>query len=177
MFSGEYTACDCVRRTTSLMMSLFGDRFGQMQDAVEAAGSDGLTFAPGHVDGRQEVGQRRDLGIAWPIMDAVDLRAGLLLQRFGGADVCLDHEFFDELVRIEAFATLHAGDFAVLENDPVLGRVDLKRLTLLARLPDACDRRPRAASGLVRAAARFSHSAYRRSRLALAHTRVSRRSA
>ncbi len=103
------------------MMSLFGDCCGQVQDAVEAAGGDGLAFAPCHIDGGQEIGQRGDLGVAGAIVDAIDLRAVLLLERFGGADVGLDHEFFDELVRVEAFAALDADDLAVFEDDPCSG--------------------------------------------------------
>ena len=108
-----------------------------MQDAVEAGGGDGLALAPAHLDGGQEVGERGDLFVAGLVVDAVDLRAVLLLQRLGGADIGLDHEFFDELVRIEPLAPLHAGDFAVFEDDLVLGRVDLERLALLARVPCA----------------------------------------
>jgi hypothetical protein len=67
---------------------------------------------------------------------AIDLRAVFLLQRFGGAHVGLDHELFDELVRIQALAPLHAGDLAIFEDNLVLGRVDLERLAFLAGVPN-----------------------------------------
>src|SRR5690606_20466709 len=113
------------------------------QDAVEAAGGDVLPLAPGHADSGEEVRDRGDLLIARPVMDAIDLRAALLLQRLRGADIGLDHEFFDQLVRIEALAPLHARDLAVLENDLVLGRIDLERLALFPRRPDGAIRRPK----------------------------------
>ena len=36
-------------------------------------------------------------------MNAVEQGRALFLKRFSGRDVCLDHEFFDETVRVEAF--------------------------------------------------------------------------
>ena len=50
-------------------------------------------------------------------MDAIDLRALLLLQRFGGADIGLDHHLFDEA---HGFQTLAEGDgfhLAVFADD------------------------------------------------------------
>ena len=56
--------------------------------------------------------------------------------------VGLDHNFFDELVRIKALAAADADDFAVFEDDPVLWSIDLQRLALLAPAPRAGVRLP-----------------------------------
>ena len=66
-------------------------------------------------------------------MDAVDQPLALRLQRLGRRDIGLDHELFDELVRIEPVGHDDAVDRAVrLEQDLALGQVELQRLARVA---------------------------------------------
>ena len=66
-------------------------------------------------------------------MDAVDQPLALGLQRFGRRDIGLDHELFDELVRVEPVGNDDAVDRAVrLEQDLALGQVELERLARIA---------------------------------------------
>ena len=77
----------------------------------------------------QEFAQRFLLGQRWRVVDAVDQRLALCLQRFGGRDIGLDHELFDELVRVEPVGNDDAVDRAVrLEQDLALGQVEFQRL-------------------------------------------------
>ena len=66
-------------------------------------------------------------------MDAVDQRLALLLQRFGGGHVGLDHHFLDQLVRIEAWRHDDAVDRAIgFEHDLALRQVEFQRLAAVA---------------------------------------------
>ena len=66
-------------------------------------------------------------------MDAVDQALPLGLERLGRGDIGLDHELFDELVRVEPLGHDDAVDRAVgLEQDLSLGQVELERLARIA---------------------------------------------
>ena len=180
----EAEMADVVGRVDRLRLAAqhhFVDDFGvrpvlrHVEDAVEARGCDCLALGPAHVHGGEEVRQRRDLLFARTIVHAVDQRPRFGFECLRRADVGLDHEFFDELVRIEAFALLHACDLAVLEHDLVLGAVDLERIARFARPATRNDTPPRAASGSDRAGAWSCRSACRRWRLARPRRRASPR--
>ena len=74
---------------------------GLVEQAVEAIGARRLALAPRDDERGEEVGQRLQLLRAGRVVDAVDQGGAELLQGLGGADVGLDHELFDQLVRGE----------------------------------------------------------------------------
>ena len=117
---------------------------GPLEDAVELAGlhQPGL----GHVDAerRQEFGEGLDLLFARRVVDAVEQRRFHRLQRFGGGDIGLDHEFFDQPVRVEPFGrddARHAPE--IVEDDLALGQVEFERPAFLARLMQCLISRPK----------------------------------
>lgn len=66
-------------------------------------------------------------------MHAVGQRLLLRLQRLSRGDIGLDHEFFDELVRVQPFRDDDAVDRAVrLEHDLALGQIEFQRLAAIA---------------------------------------------
>ena len=76
------------------------------QDAVEVARR-ATACALGEAAGRasQEVAQRSSFSLRGRVVHAVDQRAcACALQRLGGGDIGLDHELFDQLVRLEPLA-------------------------------------------------------------------------
>ena len=97
---------------------------------------DGLSCAPRASDrpiDLQELAQRFLLGERGRVVDAVDQPLALRLQRLGRCDIGLDHELFDELVRVEPVGHDDAVDRAVgLEQDLALGQVELERLARVA---------------------------------------------
>ncbi len=68
-------------------------------------------------------------------MHAIDDGRLLLLQRLGGGDVGLDHELFDEPMRLQPLGHVDdAGDVAlVVEQHLALGQVEIERLAAVAR--------------------------------------------
>ena len=67
-------------------------------------------------------------------MHAVDDGAAPRLQRLGGGDVGLDHELFDQAVRVEPLRRVDAVDAAfAVEQDLALGQVEVERLAAVAR--------------------------------------------
>src|SRR5690606_26419991 len=108
---------------------------GLFQQLVEALGVRRLALVPRLADGVQEVGQVEDLLLAGRVVDAIDQRRVRLLQRLGGADVGLDHHFFDQAVSFQRLARLDAGDAAVgRHDDAALGAFDGQRTAALAAL-------------------------------------------
>ena len=106
-----------------------------VQQLVEPLGRARLALVPRLADGRQEVGQIEDLLLTGRVVDAVDQRRFLLLQRLGGADVGLDHHLLDQPVRLQRGAFLDGGDAAVRRHaDAALGRFDLQGAALQAAL-------------------------------------------
>ena len=104
-----------------------------LQDLVELRGPQLRAAGQRQADGLQELAQRFLLGERGPVVDAVDQPLPLGLQRFGRCDIGLDHEFFDELVRVEPVGHDDAVDRAVgLEQDLALGQVELERLARIA---------------------------------------------
>ena len=103
------------------------DRQGQADAGIER-----------HAERGEELAQGFLLGERGCIVNAVDQRLALLLQRFGGADIRLDHHLFDKLVRIEPLRHENPIDGAVrLQQDLALRHIELKRLaTVTARLHD-----------------------------------------
>ena len=77
-----------------LMLGAHG--FGQ--DAVELAGPVEARFGRIDADARQELAQRHQFLRRRRIVNPVDQRRLLRFKRFGGRDIRLDHEFFDEPV-------------------------------------------------------------------------------
>ena len=49
-------------------------------------------------------------------MDTIEQGAAALFQLFSGADIGLDHQFFDQLVRVEAGLGPDTGDAAIFSN-------------------------------------------------------------
>ncbi len=134
------------------------------EQAVESAAGRLFALGPFQADGRQEVGQPDDLLLRRFLVDAIDLRQAVLLQFLGGADVCLDHELFDQLVSVEAVAQRDRGDLAVLTDaHAALGQVQLQRF---ARLPGLVDAGPRGPQ-------RLQHIFEQRLRLGVRHCRRS----
>ena len=90
---------------------------GVVQQLVEAVGVGRLALAPGDVQRLQEVGQGLHLLGAGRVVDAVDQRRTLLLQRLGGRDVGLDHHLLDQPVRLQRGAFGDRGDLALGADD------------------------------------------------------------
>ncbi len=66
-------------------------------------------------------------------MDAVDQLLPLCLERFGRGDIRLDHEFFDQLVRIEAIGHDDPVDRSVrLQQYLAFGQVEFQRFARIA---------------------------------------------
>ena len=66
-------------------------------------------------------------------MHAVDDGRALGFQRLGGGDVGLDHELFDQPVRLEPLGRDDALDPAVVvEQDLALGQIEIERLAPVA---------------------------------------------
>jgi len=84
--------------------------------------------AASQAEGLEEVLQRHQLVGAWGVVHAIDHRRAPPLQGLGGADVGLDHEFFDEFVRLQRDAHGDRRHLAVVAEDhpPFLGG-DLER--------------------------------------------------
>ncbi|MNN34893.1 hypothetical protein D3C81_1487220 [compost metagenome] len=83
----------------------------------------------------QEVGQVEDLLLAGRFVDAIDQRRARLLQRLGGADVGLDHHFFDQAVGLQRLARLDGRDAAIGgHDDAALGAFDGQGAAALAAL-------------------------------------------
>ena len=85
------------------------------------------------LDRLEEIAERLELGQRGRVVDAVDQRRLLRLERLGRGDVRLDHELLDQAVGLEPLGHDDAVDRAVrLEEHLPLGQVELERLALLA---------------------------------------------
>ena len=113
MFSIEYSAWLCERRITSLTSSAFGVSATRGEHAVELARPQAAGLRKAHVERAEEIAQRIELLEGRLVVDAVDDRALLRLQRLGGGDVRLDHELLDQPVRVETRRHDDAVDRAV----------------------------------------------------------------
>ena len=81
-------------------------------------------------------------------MHAVDQRGALGFQRFGGGDVRLDHEFFDELVRVQPFRRDNALNHAMgIEDEFALRQVQFQRPARIAGFHDGVVGRPEGLQG------------------------------
>ena len=67
------------------------------------------------------------------LVDTIEQWRCLGLERFGGGDIRLDHEFFDELMRIEAIRRDDTFDEAMrVEDEFALREIEFERLAALA---------------------------------------------
>src|SRR5690606_20450776 len=67
------------------------------------------------------------------VVDAVDARRVVLLERFGRGYVSLDHHLLDKPVSLEAFGDDDARDTALgIHDDLALGQVEIERRTSVA---------------------------------------------
>src|SRR5690554_264551 len=97
-----------------------------LEDAVEVCRSDVLTLGEAQIERRKKLCKRDELLPRRGIMDTVDELAVKLLCRFRGADIRLDHEFFDELHRLELVADAHTRNAAILADvDLVFGQIEI----------------------------------------------------
>ena len=86
------------------------------------------------VDGGQKLGERVHLLDLGRIVRAIDQHLLALFQRLGGSDIGQNHEFFDQLVRIQTRRREHAVDLALRRQDQLaLRQVQLQRRAMGAR--------------------------------------------
>src|SRR5690606_21971318 len=89
------------------------------------------------VEGGKKLSKRHQLLARGGIMNAVDEFALNLLCRFSSADIRLNHEFFDELHRLELVADAHARNATILADvDLVFRQIEIERSALIACLCD-----------------------------------------
>ncbi len=103
------------------------------QNAVEMSGPHHLAERNAHLHGAQEFGERAEFFGGRRLVHAVDERRLLRLQFLGRRDIGLDHEFFDELVGIEAEWRHHPLDQAMgVEYELAFGEIEFERLAGVA---------------------------------------------
>ena len=133
MFSGEYIGLALRAQHHLVDQPLIVVAAHAVEDAVELGGPHLRAARQRHAERLQEFAQRFLLGQRRRVVDAVDQRLLLRLQRLGGGDVGLDHELLDQLVGVEALGHDDAVDRAVrLQQDLALGQVELERLAVVA---------------------------------------------
>ena len=98
------------------------------EDAVELRGLQLAGLGQLQIERGEESRERLELLLRGRVVDAVDQRRALRLERLGRGDIGCDHELLDQAVRIEPGGLDDAPDAAfVVEQDLALGQVEVER--------------------------------------------------
>ena len=107
------------------------------QHVIEQRGAQRAAFRERQIEGFQKFLQIMNLLERRFIVHPIDKRQRLLFKHFGRRDVGQDHEFFDQLVRIQPLRHDDAIHGAVgLQQDLAFGNVEIERIAFVARALD-----------------------------------------